>query len=60
MIGIELRIKSRPVIEALLDHQVLAIPAGPTVVRLLPPLVISEQQIVTVAERTREAIRSCS
>ena len=59
MIGIELKIKSRPVIEALLDRRVLAIPAGPTVVRLLPPLVISEQQINIVVERTVDAIESC-
>ena len=60
MIGIELKTKSRPVIEALLARGVLAIPAGPTVVRLLPPLVISENQITAVAERTREAIASCT
>ena len=59
MIGIELKIKSRPVIEALLERRVLAIPAGPTVVRLLPPLVISAQQVNLVVERTREAIASC-
>ena len=59
MIGIELKIKSRPVIEALLNRRILAIPAGPTVVRLLPPLVISEQQISVVVERTLEAIASC-
>ncbi|MBN1640000.1 MAG: aspartate aminotransferase family protein [Anaerolineae bacterium] len=41
MIGIELRTRAKPYLEALLDRGVLALPAGPTVVRLLPPLVIS-------------------
>ena len=45
MIGIELKVKSRPVLESLVDHGLLAVPAGPTVVRLLPPLVISDQEI---------------
>ncbi len=44
MIGIELRTKSRPYLEALMEAGVLALPAGPTVIRLLPPLVIEEQQ----------------
>ena len=39
MIGIELRQKSGPYLKRLMDeHGVLALPAGPTVLRLLPPL----------------------
>ena len=56
MIGIELKIKSRPVIEALLGHHILALPAGPTVVRLVPPLVISEAQIIKVAEALNQIL----
>jgi len=39
-----------------MDRGVLALPAGPTVLRLLPPLVISEDQIDTVAEAVREVL----
>lgn len=45
MIGIELKVRSRPYLEKLIAHGVLALPAGPTVIRLLPPLVISEQKL---------------
>lgn len=44
MIGIELRTRSRPCLEALMHAGILALPAGPTVIRLLPPLVIDEDQ----------------
>jgi len=46
MIAIELRTKVAPVLKSLMmDHGVIALPAGPTVLRLLPPLVITEQEI---------------
>ena len=35
----------------LLDYNVLANPAGKTVLRLMPPLVISKEQIDEVVER---------
>ncbi|HJQ94011.1 MAG TPA: aminotransferase class III-fold pyridoxal phosphate-dependent enzyme [Candidatus Thermoplasmatota archaeon] len=38
MLGLELRIKSQPVLDALLRRRMLALAAGPTVVRMLPPL----------------------
>jgi [amino-group carrier protein]-gamma-(L-lysyl/L-ornithyl)-L-glutamate aminotransferase len=44
MIGIELREKAAPVLQALQEEGVLAIGAGSSVVRLLPPLVISDDQ----------------
>jgi acetylornithine/LysW-gamma-L-lysine aminotransferase len=50
MIGIELKEKSRPHLEALMERGVLALPAGPTVIRLLPPLVISDEQIDAVVD----------
>lgn len=40
MIGIELRERATPYLHQLQEHGVLALPAGPTVIRLLPPLVI--------------------
>lgn len=44
MIGIELRGKAGPVLQALQDDGVLAIGGGSSVIRLLPPLVIPEEQ----------------
>lgn len=41
MIGIELKDKSQPVIVELLEKGVVSLPAGTTVLRLLPPLTIS-------------------
>lgn len=56
MIGIELRNKAAPVLQSLLDSGVLALPAGPTVVRLLPPLVISEEQLNHACDALLEAL----
>ena len=55
-IGIEMKERVQPFLVALMDRGVLAFPAGPTVLRLLPPLVISEDQIDTVAEAVREVL----
>lgn len=46
MIGIELREKSGKYLKALMEEQgVLALPAGSNVLRLLPPLIIGEEEI---------------
>jgi N-acetyl-ornithine/N-acetyl-lysine deacetylase len=45
LIGIELKKRVQPYLEALCDRGILALPAGPNVLRLLPPLVISEAQL---------------
>jgi len=45
MIGIELKHKVAPYIKALQEKKIIALNAGMTVIRLLPPLVISYQQI---------------
>lgn len=46
MVGIDLREKAGRYLKALMDdHGVLALPAGSNVLRLLPPLVISEEEI---------------
>jgi LysW-gamma-L-lysine/LysW-L-ornithine aminotransferase len=45
MLAVELRTKVAPILKGLmLDHHVIALPAGPTVLRLLPPLVITEDE----------------
>jgi acetylornithine/LysW-gamma-L-lysine aminotransferase len=48
MIGIEMRVKVAPILQALQEKGVLALNAGPTVLRLLPPLVIGYEQIDAV------------
>ena len=48
MIGIDLRLRAVPYLKALMDEGVLALPAGSTVLRLLPPLVITDEDLDTV------------
>ena len=45
MIGIELKHKVAPYLKALQEKKIIALNAGMTVIRLLPPLVITYQQI---------------
>ena len=46
LIGIDLRTKAVPFLKTLMEeHNVLALPAGSTVLRLLPPLIISDEEI---------------
>jgi acetylornithine/LysW-gamma-L-lysine aminotransferase len=51
MVGVELRARSGSYLAALAEQGVLALPAGSTVMRFLPPLVISEDDIETVIEK---------
>lgn len=48
LIGIDLRIKVTPILRALENKGVLALPAGMSVLRLLPPAVITEEQMTSV------------
>ena len=46
MLAVELRTKVAPVLKSLMvQHGVIALPAGPTILRLLPPLVITEEEV---------------
>ena len=45
MIGIQLKEKVTPILRDLLERGVLALPAGTTVLRLLPPLTISDEEL---------------
>ena len=56
MIGIELKIKVGPVLRALQERGVLALPAGATVLRLLPPLVISEEDLIYVIDAIEDVL----
>ena len=50
LLGIELSRRVQPYLEALGERGVLALPAGSNVIRLLPPLVISEEQLERVLD----------
>ncbi len=53
LIGIDLRTKAVPFLKTLMEeHNVLALPAGSTVLRLLPPLTISDEEIDMAVEAT--------
>jgi LysW-gamma-L-lysine/LysW-L-ornithine aminotransferase len=45
MVGVELRVRVQPLLRMLEARGVLALQAGPTVLRLLPPLVVSDEEI---------------
>lgn len=50
MIGIELKDKAGPIAQALMQEGVLALLAGTTVLRFLPPLVITREQVDRVVD----------
>lgn len=56
MIGIELKEKAKPYLLELMERGVLALVAGPTVIRLLPPLVISLEQLDVVVDALGEVL----
>ena len=56
MIGIELKHKAAPYLKALQENRIIALNAGMTVIRLLPPLVISYQQIDHLVEVLTEVL----
>ena len=56
MVGIEMKQKVTPYIKALQEKKIIALNAGLTVIRLLPPLVISYEQIDHLAEVLTEVL----
>jgi acetylornithine/LysW-gamma-L-lysine aminotransferase len=56
MVGVELKGKSAPYLAALAERGVLALSAGATVMRFLPPLVISTEEVDTVVEQVAEVL----
>jgi acetylornithine/LysW-gamma-L-lysine aminotransferase len=58
MVGIEIKQKVAPYLQALMEGGVLALPAGLTVIRLLPPLVISKAQLDRVVQAFEEVLSS--
>jgi len=57
LVGVELRQRVTPILKALMERGVLALPAGPTVLRLLPPLVIEEADLERVVEAVAASLR---
>jgi acetylornithine/LysW-gamma-L-lysine aminotransferase len=61
MLAVELRVKVAPVLKALMmQHGVIALPAGPTVLRLLPPLIITEEETRIGVDAVVQAIRGAT
>jgi acetylornithine/LysW-gamma-L-lysine aminotransferase len=58
MVGIELKQKVAPYLKVLQDRNILALNAGMTVLRLLPPLVISYDQIDRLVSTLEEVLMS--
>jgi acetylornithine/LysW-gamma-L-lysine aminotransferase len=57
IVGLELRQRVTPMLKGLVDRGVLALPAGPTVLRFLPPLVIEEAQLQVVLEAVQDVLK---
>jgi acetylornithine/LysW-gamma-L-lysine aminotransferase len=58
MVGVELRDKSAPYLAALAERGVLALSAGATVMRFLPPLVISAEDVDTVVQQVAAVLET--
>ncbi len=58
MVGVELDIDAAPVIAAAYDRGILLVNAGPNVLRLVPPLIISEEQIGFVVGAIGEVLQA--
>ncbi len=56
MVGIEMKQKVAPYIKALQEKKIIALNAGMTVIRLLPPLVITYEQIDHLVEVLTEVL----
>jgi acetylornithine/LysW-gamma-L-lysine aminotransferase len=56
MLGIELKEKAGPYVQKLMEKGVIVLLAGATVIRLLPPLVITKEEIDTVVEALKETL----
>lgn len=56
MVGVELKQKVTPYLMALMEEGVLALPAGLTVLRFLPPLVISQDDLGRVVSAVKKVL----
>lgn len=60
MIGIELHIPSRPVVFKMMEKGVIANAIGDNIVRLVPPLVISMEELNKVVDVLLDSIKECN
>ncbi len=60
LIGVELKEKVAPYISALKKERVLTINAGATVIRFVPPLIISKQEVDEVVKRFAKVLEETS
>lgn len=58
MIGVELRTRAEPYVEALMKHGVLALTAGVNVVRFLPPYMINNDDVEHIVNSLSEVLRN--
>ena len=56
MVGLELRGRVTPVLKRMQERGVLALPAGMNVLRLLPPLIITREELRYVVDVVRDAL----
>jgi acetylornithine/LysW-gamma-L-lysine aminotransferase len=56
MLGVELKIKVTPILQALMERGVLALPAGANVLRMLPPLVIAKDDLDTAIDAVEQVL----
>jgi acetylornithine/LysW-gamma-L-lysine aminotransferase len=56
IVGIELKQKVTPYLQALMERKVMALPAGMTVMRFLPPLVIEKADLEQVVQTVDEVL----
>ena len=57
--GVELQTMARPLLDAAFEKGLLLHSAGESVVRFLPPLIVSPKEIETALERFKEALKQC-
>ncbi|PSJ60329.1 aspartate aminotransferase family protein [Pseudaminobacter soli (ex Li et al. 2025)] len=60
MLGLKCKMPNTKVNAALRDQKLLAVPAGDNVIRLLPPLTVSDEEIRDALERIRSAAKGLS
>jgi len=58
MVAVELKRNATPILQAMQNEGVLAIPAGSTVVRFLPPLIIGEEEVMKAVEVLHRALET--
>ncbi|HHI82962.1 MAG TPA: aminotransferase class III-fold pyridoxal phosphate-dependent enzyme, partial [Rhizobiales bacterium] len=55
MTGLKCKVPNRDLIGALADERMLSVPAGDNVVRLMPPLIVSDEEIDDAVRRLDRA-----